>query len=75
MGPGTLYGSIGRMMDAGLIRESAKQVDAATGDKRRVYYEITAHGQRVLAEELVRYRQVVTLAEVKQLTPHSRAYG
>ena len=27
MGPGTLYGSLGRMMEAGLIRESDKKVD------------------------------------------------
>src|SRR5207244_10094992 len=27
MGPGTLYGSMGRMMEAGLIRESDKRVD------------------------------------------------
>ena len=27
MGPGTLYGSLGRMIDAGLIRESNKKVD------------------------------------------------
>ena len=27
MGPGTLYGSVGRMLDAGLIQESDERVD------------------------------------------------
>ena len=42
MGPGTLYGSLGRMMEAGLIRESDKKVDPELDDERRVYYRITA---------------------------------
>ncbi len=40
MGPGTLYGSLGRMIEAGLIRESDKKVDAKMDDERRVYYKI-----------------------------------
>ena len=35
MGPGTLYGSMGRMMEAGLIRESDKRVDPEMDDERR----------------------------------------
>ena len=38
MGPGTLYGSLGRMMEAGLIRDSDKKIDPALDDERRVYY-------------------------------------
>ena len=34
MGPGTLYGSMGRMMEAGLIRESDKRVDPEMDDER-----------------------------------------
>ena len=41
MGPGTLYGSLGRMIEAGLIRESDKKVDPEMDDERRVYYKIT----------------------------------
>ena len=62
MGPGTLYGSIGRMVDAGLIRESDKKVDPEMDDERRVYYRITAAGRDALEEELDRYREVVTVA-------------
>ena len=63
MGPGTLYGSIGRMMEAGLIRESVKQVDPEMDDERRIYYKITGEGRAALAAELNRYRGVVAVAE------------
>ena len=75
MGPGTLYGSLGRMMEAGLIRESDKKVDPELDDERRVYYKITAVGQAALAAELERYREVVAIARTKQLAPSSFAYG
>ena len=44
MGPGTLYGSLGRMIEAGLIRESDKKIDPEMDDERRVYYRITGLG-------------------------------
>jgi len=75
MGPGTLYGSLSRMMEAGLIRESDKKVDPELDDERRVYYNITALGQATLAAELERYREVVAVARKKQLAPSSFAYG
>lgn len=73
MGPGTLYGSIGRMIDAGLIRESERKVDTAMGNERRIYYRITGAGQKALAAELERYRLVVALAN-KRLSPHAFSY-
>src|SRR5688572_31082423 len=69
MGPGTLYGSLGRMMEAGLIRESEKRVEPKLDDERRVYYKITALGQAALAAELERYREVVAVAKKKRLAP------
>lgn len=74
MGPGTLYGSIGRMMDAGLIDESNKKKDPEMDDERRVYYQITGAGRKTLAAELERYRQVVAVAGQKQLTSLKNAY-
>ena len=65
MGPGTLYGSIGRMIEAGLIRESDKKVDPVMNDERRIYYKITAWGQATLEAELDRYREVVAVAKQK----------
>ena len=68
MGPGTLYGSLGRMMSAGLIEESDRKVDAAMDDERRIYYRITAVGRKALQAELDRYREVVAVATEKRLT-------
>lgn len=75
MGPGTLYGSLSRMMAAGLIRESDKKVDPELDDERRVYYKITAVGRASLAAELERYREVVAIARAKQLARSFVAYG
>jgi len=69
MGPGTLYGSLGRMIEAGLIRESDKKVDPKMDDERRVYYKITALGRKTLEAELERYREVMAVAESKALVP------
>ena len=63
MGPGTLYGSMGRMMEAGLIRESDKRVDPEMDDERRIYYELTGAGRAALEAELERYRSVVAVAK------------
>jgi DNA-binding PadR family transcriptional regulator len=75
MGPGTLYGSLGRMLDAGLIRESDRKVDPAMGDERRIYYEISALGRQALEAELARYREVVAVATAKRLSPDAFADG
>lgn len=63
MGPGTLYGSLKRMIDAGLIREAAAPDGA--DDPRRIYYEITGPGSAALASELERYRAVVSLTQTR----------
>jgi DNA-binding PadR family transcriptional regulator len=73
MGPGTLYGSIGRMIEAGLIRESDKRIDPAMDDERRIYYTLTALGRKALEAELNRYREVVAVASEKHLTPNAFA--
>src|SRR6186713_95944 len=74
MGPGTLYGSLGRMIEAGLIRESDKKVDPEMDDERRIYYKITGLGRAALEAELERYRKVVAVAKRKQLASNSFAY-
>lgn len=75
MGPGTLYGSLGRMIDAGLIRESDKKVDPNMDDERRIYYKITALGQKTLAAELERYSDLVAVARQKGLSLNASIYG
>lgn len=75
MGPGTLYGSIARMIDSGLIAESDKKIDPEMDDERRVYYKITALGQKALKAELERYRDVIALAKQNRLSPNTFSYG
>jgi DNA-binding PadR family transcriptional regulator len=75
MGPGTLYGSLRRMIDAGLIRESDKKADPELDDQRRVYYQITGVGRAALAAELDRYREVVAVARRVRLLPGASSYG
>ncbi|HYH91895.1 MAG TPA: PadR family transcriptional regulator [Candidatus Saccharimonadales bacterium] len=75
MGPGTLYGSIGRMVDAGLVRERPDRVDPALDDERRIYYGLTDRGRRALGAELDRYRDVVAVAARKRRSPHAVTDG
>jgi DNA-binding PadR family transcriptional regulator len=75
MGPGTLYGSIRRMIDAGLVSESDRKTDPEMDDERRVYYRITALGRKTLAAELQRYREVVAIALAKSLLPNTMGVG
>ena len=67
MGPGTLYGSLKRMLAAGLVKESDRQVDPEMGDERRIYYEITGVVAQALAAELERYEHLVALAQARRL--------
>ncbi len=70
MGPGTLYGSIKRMIEAGLIQECDKRVDPEMDDERRIYYELTPAGSAALAVELQRYRDVVAVAQIRIVYGH-----
>jgi DNA-binding PadR family transcriptional regulator len=63
MGPGTLYGSIARMTEAGLVLESNRRVDPEMDDERRIFYRLTGAGQAALDAELERYRGVVAVAK------------
>ena len=61
LGPGTLYGSIKRMLQDRLIEEVA-------GDNpRRKYYTLTEDGKKSLSAELDRYNDAVELAKRKNL--------
>jgi len=74
MGAGTLYGSLKRMLDAGLVKESDKRVDPEMDDERRIYYQITGMGAEALAAELERYQRIVTIAQQRKLYPKTFVY-
>jgi DNA-binding PadR family transcriptional regulator len=67
LGPGTLYGSIKRMLADGLIEESDERPDAALDDERRRYYRLTAFGRRVAIAEAMRLESLVGAARAKRL--------
>ncbi len=69
LGPGTLYGSIQRMLKDDLIVEAQKRSEQAHGEERRRYYRLTSFGQRVLQAEARRLEQLVHLAQSKQVLP------
>jgi DNA-binding PadR family transcriptional regulator len=69
MGPGTLYGSIQRMLKDDLIAEAQKQAEPAHGEERRRYYRLTGFGQRVLQAETRRLEQLLHIAHNKHVIP------
>jgi DNA-binding PadR family transcriptional regulator len=68
---GTLYRSIQRMLEQGLIVEARKRPAPALDDERRRYYSITPFGTAVARAEMRRLTQLVRLARARGLTPES----
>jgi DNA-binding PadR family transcriptional regulator len=71
MGPGTLYGSVKRMLAAGLIEETEERPDPELDDERRRYYRLTAVGRKVAAAETQRLSQAVKIARQKHIAVFS----
>lgn len=67
---GTLYRSIARMVEQGLITEPARRRSAAD-DERRRYYRITPFGTAVARAEMRRLTDLVRLARASGLTPET----
>jgi DNA-binding PadR family transcriptional regulator len=67
LGPGTLYGSIKRMLGDGLIEESDERPDPELDDSRRRYYRITDFGRKVAGVEAARLERLVISARDKKL--------
>jgi DNA-binding PadR family transcriptional regulator len=67
MSPGTLYGSIKRMLAEGLIEELT--TGAAGADERRRFYRITKFGRRVAAAEAGRLTSLLAQARTSGLVP------
>jgi DNA-binding PadR family transcriptional regulator len=68
MGPGTLYGSLDRMMKAALVEETG-----LTDNDRRRYYRITQFGSEVLAAEALRLSHAVGAARRKGVLKEARS--
>ena len=64
MGPGTIYGSLQRMEESGLVKEVATRSD----DRRRMFALLPA-GRRALAQEAERLARLAALVRAKRLLP------
>jgi len=68
MGPGTLYGSLDRLLASGFIAETG-----FTDDERRRYYRLTTSGKQALAAEAARMQQAVARVRRKGIKPQEAA--
>lgn len=71
MGPGTLYGSLQRMQDAGFVHEAvsaeaaSRRAASSPHAERRRYYALTPSGRRALETEARRLEKAVNLARAR----------
>jgi len=66
---GTLYSSIRRMLEQGLIEELSDSPDPSSTDERRRYYRLTRFGRRAAAAEVDRLNAMLKQAHASGLVP------
>jgi DNA-binding PadR family transcriptional regulator len=69
LGPGTLYGTLQRLMEQGWVVETARA--ARTGDERRRYYRLTPPGRSALEAEVTRMDALVRAARTQNVRPRA----
>ena len=75
MGPGTLYGAIKRMTEAGMVEETDERPAPEADDERRRYYRLTGGGARALDAEAARMERLARAARLRQAVGQGgRAY-
>jgi DNA-binding PadR family transcriptional regulator len=62
LGPGTLYTTLKRMLEAGLISELLDRPGSENDDARRRYYKLSPRGRAELGAELGRMQHALKLA-------------
>jgi DNA-binding PadR family transcriptional regulator len=73
MGPGTLYGTLKRLLEAQLIEECGERSDPHLNDERRRYYRITLRGQHAAMAEAERLQGLLRIARAKSLLKRPQA--
>src|SRR3954447_25656283 len=66
LGPGTLYGTLNRLLDAGLVEDLGSPV-SDEGDPRRRYYRITAKGRKALESETADLASILSVARRRRV--------
>ena len=69
LSPGTLYRSIQRMLEQGLIVEPRRRPAPSDDDERRRYYQITTLGETVARAEAERLADLLRMARARGLAP------
>ena len=69
LSPGTLYRSIQRMLEQGLLVETSDRPAPEFDDERRRYYRITPFGNAVARAEAARLTKLVRMARSRGLVP------
>jgi DNA-binding PadR family transcriptional regulator len=69
LSPGTLYRSIQRMLEQGLLIEPRQRPVPELDDERRRYYRITPFGRAVAEAESRRMAQLVRMARDRGFVP------
>ena len=69
LSPGTLYRSVERMLEQGLIREIASKAAKDMDDERRRYYRLTPFGRAVAMAEARRLAQMLAMARPSGIAP------
>jgi DNA-binding PadR family transcriptional regulator len=64
--PATLYGSLKRLIEEGLIEESSDRPARELDDARRRYYRLTSLGRQVLDAECERLQGLVHAIQAKR---------
>jgi DNA-binding PadR family transcriptional regulator len=67
--PGSLYGTLSRMVNAGLIEEVDTPPAETSGGPPRRYYRATAHGKDVARAESERMERLLAVARARKLAP------
>ncbi len=69
LGPGTVYGSLDRMEDLGLVEELPGEAARRGEDRRRKYYRITGRGRVALEREAGRLTRLAELVRAQRIAP------
>ena len=69
LGPGTLYGTLQRLMALDWVEETSGP--AIPEDERRRYYRLTRSGRRALKAEVDRMEMLVRAARAHQIVPRT----
>ena len=66
LGPGTIYGTLQRLMEAGWVEEIPPP---SAADERRRYYRLTRGGREALKTEMARLTDLLQIARERRITP------